>query len=139
MLSRLSLFSGVCIVILMSLLKHDKLGHSPGQDSQTTKTKCSIFRRKSYHGWENIFRKSDVHSFFYKKLFYKTNSQIKWDMRLQNVKKIQINIFWALLYHIDKETSFQDTKLTPNFFLELNDFFSCQKNAHFWSKSDICS
>ena len=37
---------------------------------------------------------------------HKTHSQIKWDMRLQNVKKIQINIFWALLYHIDRGTSF---------------------------------
>ena len=42
-----------------------------------------------------------------------THSQIKWDIRLQNVKKIQINNFWALLYHIDRGTSFQDTKLTP--------------------------
>ena len=40
---------------------------------------------------------------------FMTHSQIKWDMRLQNVKKIQIHIFWALLYHIDREMSFQDT------------------------------
>ena len=68
-----------------------------------------------------------------------THSQIKWDMRLQNVKKIQINIFWALLYHVDRETSFQDTTLTPKFFLEFNDFFFMSKKAYFRSKSDICS
>ena len=42
----------------------------------------------------------------------KTHSQIKWHMRLHNLKKIQIHIFGGLLYHIHREMSFQDTKLT---------------------------
>ena len=65
------------------------------------------------------------------KMLLKTHSQIKWDMRLQNLKKIQINIFWAPLYHIDRETSFQDTKLTPKIFLEFNDFFHAKKRPIF--------
>ena len=39
------------------------------------------------------------------------------------MKKIQIHKFWALFYHIHRETSFQDTKLTSKIGLEFIDFF----------------
>ena len=71
---------------------------------------------------------------FWLKKIYMTHSQIKWDMRLQNVKEIQIHIVWALLYHIHRKTSFQDAKLKPKIFLEFNDFFFHVKKGLFFVK-----
>ena len=61
----------------------------------------------------SVFAKTEEDEMLYPTVIYdKTHSQIKWHMSLHNLKKIQIHIFGALLYHIHREMSFQDTKLT---------------------------